>query len=205
MSVMMEHINRLAATKEFAIHLDGLYGCEDWRDGLGYRGDKRRKFFCDLYETQLRNAGNAKFVLKFDLKRNRGGVVYSIFFASSHALGCDKMKQAMWQIDQTGTYQFRGQLADQMEFEFGQDLEPLKEILLDWFGKERSLKVEQIEEFMMSDRTLYHSGQYKRVLKELEQDGALQVKESPGRRKGSFPPGTILQFMEQTPRQASLF
>ncbi len=204
-SVMMEHINRLAATEEFEIHLDELYGCEDWRDGLGCSGDKRREFFCNLYENQLRTVGNARFVLKFDLRRNRGVVVYSIFFASSHALGCDKMKQAMWQVDQTGNYQFRGQLVNQMEFEFGQDLEPLKEILLDRFGKKSFLKVEQIEVFMKSDRTLYHSGQFKRVLKELENVGALQVKESPGRRKGSFPRGTILQFMEQPLEQASLY
>ena len=203
-SVMMEHINRLAATEEFAVHLDELYGCRDWRDGLKNLGVERREFFCNLYESQLKTVGNAKFVLRFDVRKKRGGVVYSIFFASSHDQGCDKMKQAMWRVDGTGRFQFRGQLANQTEFEFAPDLEPLKKILIDRFGKERYLKVEEIEEFMKSDSILYHSGQYKGALKELELDGALQVKKSPGRRKGDFPPGTKLQFMEPPLEQASL-
>ncbi len=203
-SVMMDHINRLAATEEFANPLDGLYGCGDWRRGLNLHGEERREFFCQLYEHQLRTAGNAQYVLKFDLKRDRGAVVYSIFFASNHGLGCDRMKQAMWRVDRTGQYQFRGQLANQFEFEFHEDWTQLKKDLRKKFGIGSAVKVADIENFMMSDATLFHTDQYRKVLKKMENEGLLHVIKSSRNRRGSFPADTLLEFVEQPAGQLRL-
>ncbi len=196
-SVMMDHINRLAAAKEFTGPLDDLYGCRDWRTGLDLQGKSRREFFCTLYEKQLKTMGNARYVLKFDLKGKRGRVEYSIFFASNHNLGCDTMKKAMWKVDQTGAYQFRGQLANQSGFAFGTDLTLLKNDLCRRFGFETPVRVKDIESFMKSDRTLFHTGQYKKALKEMEEKGSLCVTESSRKRKGYFPCDTILKFQKE--------
>ncbi len=204
-SVMMEHINRLAATDEFAHPLDDLYGCQDWRSGLELRGEARREFFNQLYERQLRNAGKAQYVLKFDLKGQRGRVVYSIFFASNHELGCDKMKQAMWRVDQTGAYQFRGRLANQFEFAFDENLIPLKRDLLERFGMTTPVQVRDIERFMRSDATLFHAGQYRKALREMEREGALRVVESSRNKKGDFPTDTLLEFTEKPVGPPTLF
>ncbi len=203
-SVMMEHINRLAATDEFANPLDGLYGCRDWRSGLNLQGAARREFFCKLYERQLRNAENAKYVLKFDLKGKRGTVVYSVFFASNHGLGCDRMKQAMWRVDRTGAYQFRGQLVNQPEFAFDEDLTLLQKALRERFGMETPVQVQDIERFMMSDGTLFHTGHYKSVLREMEKEGFLHVTRSSRSSRGRFPVDTILEFLEKPAGQPRL-
>ena len=66
-SFMYESINRFASTPEFKRHLDELFGCEDWRQGLEIpAGEARKDFFYELYESQLREAG-AKQVVHFDL------------------------------------------------------------------------------------------------------------------------------------------
>jgi three-Cys-motif partner protein len=112
-SFMYESINRFKVTSEFMPHLDALFGCSEWRNGLGIEDSEARKdFFYGLYESQLRSAG-ARYVLHLDLYEG-SRLVYAIFFATKHPTGCDKMKQAIWKVAPFGDFAFHGTKSGQL-------------------------------------------------------------------------------------------
>ena len=195
-SFMYREINRFASQPEFTDHLDRLFGCRDWRLALDIEDPTARRIsFHKTYERQLRKVG-AKYVLPFELyDGNRH--VYTLFFATQNSQGCDKMKQAMWKVAPFGDFRFTGGMDRQ--FILGPDIvdyAPLKADLLSAVGIDNFVQIESVERFMRSDRTLFHSGHYKKVLAELERTGRVQVKEGTRKRRGSFPSGTVFKFIE---------
>ena len=198
-SFMYREINRFASQPEFTEHLDRLFGCRDWRLALDIEDSTARRIsFHETYERQSRKVG-AKYVLPFELyARNRH--VYTLFFATQNSQGCDKMKQAMWKVAPFGDFRFTGGMDRQ--FMLGPDIvdyAPLKADLLSAIGTDNFVQIETVERFIRSDRTLYHTGHYKKVLTDLEREGRIQVKEGTRKRRGSFPSGTVLKFIEPIP------
>ncbi len=111
-SFMYESINRFLGTEEFAPHLDGLFGTDEWRAGLDLAGEERKRLLYALYARRLKDIG-AEHVVHFDLyEGNR--LVYAIFFATRHLKGCDLMKKAIWKVAPSGDFAFRGARNDQL-------------------------------------------------------------------------------------------
>lgn len=196
-SLMYEALNRWKNTPEFAGHLDAMFGCPEWRDFVDLDdSEKRRTGIYGLYERQLRAAG-AKHVVHFDVySGNR--LVYSIFFATSHEVGCDRMKAAIWKIAPEGGYEFRGTHAGQLALSLEPNFEPLKLQLLDQFGDGKWHAIESVQRFMRSDKTDYHSGHLKkRTLIPMETDGQLEVDPLSRKRPLSYSDGCKLRFVNQ--------
>ncbi len=198
-SFMYRDINRFKGTKEFASALDDLFGCQEWQDGMSIaEAGKTREFFYGLYKEQLKKAGS-KHVLHFDLYEGNS-LVYALFFATKNDLGCDRMKQAMWKVAPFGAYSFRGETIGQFSFgEQAVNFEELDTALIDEFGLDRKVTFDSVEEFMRSDKTLFHSNQLKGRLAQMERAGTLTVEKSTRKRGGSYPPGTLLSFVEAPP------
>ena len=198
-SFMYDAINRFKDEPRLVPHLDGLFGSPQWRDGLGIVDPKDRKdFFFGLYKQCLKNAG-AKHVLHFELYKGER-LIYALFFATQHEKGCDEMKKAMWKTAPFGDFKFKSATANQ----FTLGLEPasftqLREALQDEFGSRGWVTIENVEEFVMSDKTEFHSGHLKRkTLSPMERDGELEARSSdPNRRRGSYKQGTRLRFLAQ--------
>ena len=188
-SFMYKDINRFASVAGNAQHGDKLFGCSDWHDVVDIDDVKRKDFLCGKYEEQLRKAG-AKYVLRFDVIGSKGEE-YALFFATQNAQGCDKMKQAMWKVDPRGTYGFKSGMDSQLVF--GQkdgllDDAQIGRDVVGNFGKDRFVSIDEIDAFMRSDATMFHSGQYKKVLKGMEERGEIEIRDPGGkRRKGDFP------------------
>jgi len=193
-SFMYEAINRFKNTPEFAPHLDSLFGCTTWREGLDVEDPVRKKdFFYNLYQNQLKQAG-AKYVLHFELYQG-GRLVYAIFFGTKHLLGCDRMKQAIWKIAPFGDFAFRGTRSDQLGFDLAHvDPAQLAGELREAFASREWIAVEEAMEFAQSDKTDYHSGHLKKALVHLETAGQLEVKEGSRKRVRTFPDRTIFRF-----------
>lgn len=195
-SFMYESINRFGVTPEFRDHLDGLFGCAEWIDGIGIAdGRERRDFFYGLYESQLRKAG-AEQVVHFDLyEGNR--LVYAIFFGTKHHTGSDRMKQAIWKVAPFGNFAFRGTKSPQLTLGIDEpDYEPLKEALKQRFKGERWWTVDEIQNFVASDATEYHIGQLRRhALIPMETNGELEVDENTRRKQRTYPAGTMIRFI----------
>lgn len=194
-SFMYEYINRFRRNPAFESHLNELYGCNDWKAGIKIEdSNERRQFYLSLYERKIRDSG-AKFVVHFDLfKGNR--LKYTIFFGTKHILGCDRMKQAIWKVAPFGDYSFRGVHANQLTLGFeDSNLDPLKDILLNKFRDRGWVAIEEIQEFVSSDATYYHSGQFKKVLKQLEQNEQIKVPPNTRKRRLTYPAGTKLKIL----------
>jgi three-Cys-motif partner protein len=193
-SLMYESINRFCTITEFEPHLDALFGTPDWRS-CGRLGDPdaRRNAFYELYENQLRDAG-ARHVVHFDLC-DGGRLVYSIFFATKNSLGCDRMKQAIWKVAPWGDSRFVGSRNPQTELGLvAPDFRPLVDALVAEFRGKGPVRIERIEEFVMSDRTEYHSGQLRSgALKPLENSGRIVA--GGRKRAGTYPDGTVVTFL----------
>ena len=198
-SFMYEHMNRFKGQPSFEPHLNDLFGCVDWQQGIDMpEGKARKDFFYGLYVRQLKLSG-AQHVLSFELY---GGnqLKYALFFATQRDEGCDKMKQAMWKVAPLGGYRFRSDTLGQLSFESGVvDFDELDRALIDEFGINQLIEIESIGEFMCSDRVLFHSTHLKSRLADMERASTLIVDHSPRKKRGAFPPGTLLRFVEPPP------
>jgi three-Cys-motif partner protein len=193
-SFMYDYINRFRSNPEFEPHLNELFGCTEWKTGIEIEDSiERKQFYYNLYERKIRESG-ATFVVHFDLfEGNR--LIYSIFFGTKHILGSDRMKQAIWKVTPFGDFAFRGVHANQLTLGLEEpDLDPLKELILNQFIGKGWIGIEEIQEFVSSDATDYHSGHYKKVIRELEQVGQIEVNENTRKRRLSYPAGTKLKI-----------
>ncbi|HSB08305.1 MAG TPA: three-Cys-motif partner protein TcmP [Blastocatellia bacterium] len=183
-SFMYESINRFKGTPEFEHHLDTLFGSTSWREGreISDRA-KRKQFFYDLYETQLRRSG-ARYVVHFDMYEGQR-LVYAIFFCTHNLKGCDKMKEAIWRVVPSGDFAFKGMRSGQLTLNLGgYDFEPLKAVLRAKFQGRGWVKISEVEEFVSSDETYYYSSQLRtNALAPMESAGEIEVDETTRKRK----------------------
>jgi three-Cys-motif partner protein len=193
-SLMYEFLNRFKASPEFEPHPDAMFGCADWRELIEIDDtEKRRIALCDLYETQLRDAG-AKHVIHFDIfDGNR--LKYTIFFAIQHELGADRMKAAIWKAAPQGDFEFHGSKTPELTLITEPTFEPLKDQLSAKFGDGEWHSITKITNFVKSDKTDYHSGQLKsKTLKPMELAGRIEVDPATRQKAGTYPDGCRMKF-----------
>ena len=195
-SFMYEWINRFREHSSFERHLDDLFGCPDWRQGIYLPDHEYRKaFFHDLYRNQLRKNG-AEYVVPFELYEGQRHV-YTIFFGTKDLTGCDKMKQAIWKIAPFGDFKFKSGLSNQLTLGPSiVDFSLLERTLLDNFSGKGWHSIERLVDFMKSDATQFHSSHLKtKTLKPMESAGKIEVKEGTRKKSGTYPKGTLLRFV----------
>ena len=184
-SFMYEPIRRFHGTPEYETHLDDLFGAETWRECFDIANETERKqFFHELFTQQLRGNG-AKYVVTFELYKG-GRHIYTLYFTTSNLKGCDLMKSCIWKLDRAGTFSFRSYAVGQLAL-FGANTDRLAQQLRREFGHEWA-SIKEIERFVMSDATPFHSGHLRRdTLRPLERNGKIEVYRPRGGR--GFPAG----------------
>ena len=195
-SFMYRDINRFKTHPSFEKHLDQLFGCSEWRQGIDRpEGKERKDFFYHLYSDQLK-ANGAKQVIKFELYE-KNQLVYSIFFGTKNLEGCDKMKQAIWKVAPFGDFAFRGsELGQFMLGDSVVDFSQLEQALQNQFRPKGWQKIETITDFVKSDATEFHSGHLKvKTLRPMEVAGKIEVQADTRNKPSTYPPGTILRFL----------
>lgn len=197
---MWERMNRFLTTTEFESHMDALFGTAAWRHAADMAGSERRRHLYAVYKAQLKSAG-AKHVLHFHLYKGNG-LKYSVFFATGHPLGSDRMKKAVWKIAPFGDFSFRGgDDSDQMVM-LGvaqPDYTLLTDALYRRFGNSGWVPMRAIVGFVQSDETIFHDGQLKKQLKSMEQEGRLKVDPATRKRALSYPDGCRVRFLPANP------
>ena len=191
-SFMWEAMNRFVSLPEFEAPMDELFGSSDWRDAKQLAGDARRDFLHELYRRRLKEVGATQVVLFHLLAGNR--LKYSIFFGTSHTMGSDRMKEAIWKTDPSGDYRFHGGGREQMNL-LEPDYGPLRNELKERFEDAGWVSIGEIEEFVRSDATIYYAGQVRlRALKPMEHEGQLDVDEDSRRNRFTYPKGCRINF-----------
>lgn len=185
---MFEEINRFLAQDQQPDNFDELFGCRVWRDGMEIKVPRERvKFLHDLYKRQLTDAGGAKFVRSFAMRNERNAMDYFLFFATNHELGLKKMKEAMWRVDESGTYTFSDATDPNQSVLFAPepDRQLLRRLIVDKFNATETTPAD-IERFVVGE-TAFRESHYKKVLQALEEDGTIAPVAPPkGRRRGTF-------------------
>jgi three-Cys-motif partner protein len=185
---MFEEINRFLAQDQQPDNFDELFGCPDWREGIQIKvPNERVKFLHDLYQRQLIRAAGAKFVRSFAMRNERNAMDYFLFFATNHELGLKKMKEAMWRVDEGGTYTFSDATDPNQSVLFAPepDRQLLTRLIIGRFSGSNTTPAE-IERFVVR-HTPFRETHYKRVLQTLEEEGTLVPINPPTkRRRGTY-------------------
>ncbi len=185
---MYEEINRFIGHPDQEKNFDRFFGCKDWREGINLVGpEKRNRFFHDLYMRQLHMAAEVKYVRSFKMRNERDVTDYYLFYGTNNLLGLEKMKDAMWRIDETGEFMFSDATDPNQIVLFAEPrLDLLREEIAKRFGGAEAT-VDDIERFVIGD-TAFRKAHYKRnVLKPMEQAGEIEpVNPRPGRKPGTY-------------------
>jgi three-Cys-motif partner protein len=185
---MFEEINRFLSQGQQPDNFDELFGRGEWRDGIDIKEPRERlKFLHDLYQRQLVHAAGAAFVRSFAMRNERNTTDYFLFFGTNNELGLRKMKEAMWRIDESGTYTFSDATDPSQSVLFSKepDRRLLTRLVVEKFAGVETTPTE-IERFVVRE-TPFRETHYKRVLQVLEEAGEVVPLDPPlKRRRGTY-------------------
>lgn len=201
---MYEEINRFIEHPDQGKNFDSLFGTDKWR-GVATVEDSRtarRAFLHDLYVRQLREEAGARFVRSFEMANKNDATDYFLFFATNSTKGIEKMKEAMWKVDESGAFRFSdatagAQLA--LPFTAEPDFTVLRRAIVDRFGG-KITTVGEVEEFVLADTPFRETHYKKQVLADLERERlVVAIDPKPGRRAGTYSdPEMKLRFAQAT-------
>jgi three-Cys-motif partner protein len=194
---MYEEINRFLNHPDHVETYDFLFGTRKWRKVVEIdRPVERRRTLHDIYRDQLTGAG-IEHVRSFEMINQGNKTDYFLFFGSHNLRGLEKMKEAMWKADPSGTFQF-SDFTDANKtaklFSPEPNFEQLKRMILDRFAG-HDTAIEDLTDFVVSDTPFLKAHFKTQILKPMEAKGKLSVVEGKeSRRKGTFPDGTIIRL-----------
>jgi len=185
-SVMYEHLNRFKKQKEFEPHLTALFGTDEWKKSIDIEDShERKRFLMRLYREQLKLNG-ASEVIHFDLYRGNK-LIYTIFFASTHWKGADKMKSAIWKAIPDGSFKYIGGDGGLLANGYKKNYDPLIEQIQKNFNNQ-VLTTAEIIKYIGSDKTGFPTdGVKKNVLRRMEEEGNIEPINDKRARKFSYP------------------
>ena len=195
-SFMDEPMRRWHDHPAFERPLTELFGTAEWKQCLTMpTWEQKRNFLHALYNQQLKSHG-AQYVVQCQLW-NGNRHIYTVYFATGHEKGCDLMKQAIWKAVPDGSFQFRGYNQHQpVLFSPEVDTSLLATQLQEKFG-DAPTAVETIEQFVMSDETVFHTGHLRqKTLQPLEKQGRIVVNRPSGGRGFSKGRGITVRFVD---------
>jgi three-Cys-motif partner protein len=196
---MYEEINRFLSHQHQPSNFDQFFGTQKWREGQSLGSPRERnRFLHDLYLGQLKEAAGAKYVRSFQMRNASGLTDYYLFYATNNLLGLQKMKEAMWRVDESGEFTFSDATDSRQLTLIGTEpqYDLLEKQLVSHF-RGREVAVSEIEQYVLAE-TPFRDTHYRRVLKalELSDPPGLSVIAGPtNRRRGTFPsPSMRLRF-----------
>jgi len=193
---MYEEVNRFISLEEHAENFDKLFGTPEWRRVRNLSApSQRRKAIHDIYLKQLKTC--ATYVHSFEMLNQGNSTDYFLFFATNSLKGLEKMKEAMWKVDDTGSFQFsdhydaRGLMS---LFSAQPNVAPLRNAILKTFAG-RQISIERLQDWVIAETEFLPKHLKRPVLAPMEDANQLSVvNPAPKRRKGTFSDGTILKF-----------
>jgi three-Cys-motif partner protein len=191
-------LSRFGEQPEFEPIMNSVFSGGDWEAAFSAHVDfdTRQRLLLDLFMDELRK--RVPYVRAFGVapKHEAGGNTYYLVFGTANEQGLRKMKEAMWKVDPVAGAMFRDStLADHpVLFEEKPDYVELERLLRarfdgNWFT------IDEAERFTLLETAFRDKGDLKTpTLKPAEERGDLEVERPPGKRAGSFTPGTKMRF-----------
>lgn len=204
---MYEEINRFITVdyQNKAKQYDALFGTQSWREiedmisiSTAFTPSRERtNFIHNLYSEQLRNFAGAKYVRSFRMRNKHNATDYFLFFGTCNLRGMTKMKEAMWKVDSTGTYEFSDFTNPAQLLLFSQPDYTILQRLLSQHFRGKTVSTEEIGEYVIAETPFYKfRGE---ALKSMEEASPplIQVQSTdPKRKRGTFAEGkTRVRFL----------
>ena len=191
---------RFGEQPEFAAIMDSLF--PEGRSRVAFDTsdfDQRKRMLLDMFMDEMRKRVPHVRAFEITPAHEAGGNTYHLVFGTANAeQGLRKMKDAMWRVDPSGGQGFRdATLVDHpVLFEETPAYEQLEQMLRERFGDEW-FTIEQAEEFTLLETPFRDNGHLKTpTLKPAESSGVIEVERQPGKRTGTFTPGTRMRFVQ---------
>jgi three-Cys-motif partner protein len=114
---------------------DDMFGSREWRRVTQMAGAQAQgRYLTECYRRSLREAGFT-YVLDFELVDEKGELFYLIH-GTTHSLGVEKMKDALWAVDPVAGAGFRDPRGIEGQQPLGlgwlPDLSPLRPMIIEW-------------------------------------------------------------------------
>lgn len=136
---------------------DEVFGTSEWRRVAEMPATEKAEWLIRHYRETVRAAG-FEYVLDFMLVPRRGQPLYLVF-GTTHARGLQKMKEAMWEVDDVAGYGYRDPrdpAQEVLEIQFEPDTAALRRQLLEYLqarpGHEATVR--ELRDFALY-RTVY--------------------------------------------------
>jgi len=191
---MYHDINRFISDPNKARHFDLLFGTEAWREIATLKDPQERKLkTLSLYQKQLEEEAKIKYIRFFEMINKFNQTEHFLFFGTNNLEGLRQMNAAMWKVDPTGAFQFsdRTNPNQMVLFTPEPNYQLLKKLIIREFSG-RIVSVEEIDKFVLISGFTHFK---RHILKPMGEAEEITVIESNGkRRKGAYPPSTIIRF-----------
>ena len=194
---MYSFIKRAIAKPDQEEHLDILFGTQEWRKirdiGIPL---KKQEFAQELYQKQLEEEAKIKYVRFFEMINRFNQPEYLLFFGTNNKKGLKEMKRAMWKVDPEGAFRFsdRTNPKQRVLFEPEPNYNLLKRLITERFSG-KAVPIEQIEEFVIVETPFRETHFKNPILNPMENASSPEIVVSGRRRKGTYPAGTVVQFL----------
>jgi three-Cys-motif partner protein len=172
-----------------------LFDTDEQLEMEGKAPAEREDFLHARIEEILSDSNGFEYVRRFRMEGFKGRTLCSLFFGTHHLEGLRVMKNAMWTVDATEGRQFSDRGATQPGlFDGIPDYKRLRDEVLTAFDG-RQVSIDDLEVFCITETDFLEKHLKKPVLKPLEEVSRIAVVDpKPGRRRFTYPSGTILQF-----------
>lgn len=198
---MYEEINRFIQDEKLWDSLEKTFGTDRWKVVLGEANPmERQNQLHNVYKEQLEKEAGISYVRSFKMKNKKNKTDYFLFFGTNHILGIKKMKEAMWKVDEYGSFEFSDATynpAQSVLLELEPNYAILKRMILDEFNG-KSVSVDNLETFVLVKTPFRETHFRTHILKPMETATPPEIvvtSLSGQRRKGTFRSGSIIEFL----------
>lgn len=197
---MYEEINRFIANKKNWDALTKLFGTDEWKKTLNGKlsASERSILLHNIYKKQLEKKASVKYVRSFKMINEQNKIDYFLFFGTNNIKGLQKIKEAMWNVDKDGVFQFSDSTYNPKQptlLESKPNFYLLKKILLENF-KGKKIKVKDLEKFIITE-TPFRETHYKtNILLKMEKSKPPEIRITGCKRRGgTFPPECTIELL----------
>jgi|GEM_PF-322429 len=196
---MIRDVNRFLNSPNHLHSIEELYGLDNVNTTIisKFPHLDRELALLELYQQQLHEQAGVNYTFPFKVSEDeKKQTTYYLIHATNHPLGCEIMKEIMYNAGTRGRFGFLGPEEGQMALS-NYDLKELKEYLMNTFSKQTVSFKEIILKTV--DKTPFVKKEYKQALVELENEEKIFI-EGKGA-KGAISDKSMIYFGQNTDEQ----
>lgn len=173
---MIRDVNRFLKSSNHQLSIEDLFGLDDVMGVIdsNYSNLDKETALLKLYRKQLEDNAGVKFTYPFKVNADkRLQTTYYLIHATNNLLGCEIMKDIMYNAGTIGRFAYLGPAEGQMAFSNFSNLSEFKSFLLNMFLG-HTLSFEDIR-IKTVNETTYLRKDYQKALKELESESKVFI------------------------------